>query len=96
MNRVIPERWRESVQDYFDDRKIESWEDTPFTCMDFDNNSVAIEYEDGSYSKFKNAFFLFNNDLKEFAIFTEHCGYHYIKSFDGENKVYNVNEEKYS
>lgn len=41
---------------------------------DFGSHNVFIEYEDGSSSHFKNAFFVEND--KEYGIFTEHCDYH--------------------
>lgn len=40
---------------------------------DFKDN-VYIEYEDGSSSHYKYAFYIENDT--EYAVFTEHCGYH--------------------
>lgn len=41
---------------------------------DFGGKNVFIEYEDGSSSFFKYAFYVENET--EYAIFTEHCDYH--------------------
>jgi len=74
----IPERWRKQVQSMVD-HKIDSWKLTPFTVDDFIGaGSVIIKYKDGSESSFKSSFLTYNKFLKEYAIFTEHCGYHYV------------------
>ena len=43
-------------------------------ATDFGGKNVFIEYEDGSSSFFKYAFYVEND--KEYAVFTEHCDYH--------------------
>lgn len=50
---------------------------------DFINN-VSIKLEDGSTLKFKNAFFVEDED--SVGIFTEHCGY-YIFHKEGVDKI---------
>lgn len=45
--------------------------------FDFGSKNVFVEYEDGSSSLYKNAFYVENE--KEYAVFTEHCNYHEFK-----------------
>lgn len=40
--------------------------------------SVRLDFPDGSLALFRYAFHLEDHALREAAVFTEHCGYHYF------------------
>lgn len=45
------------------------------SANDFEHN-LKITFEDNSYAFFYFAFYIIDENLKEVAVFTEHCGYH--------------------
>ena len=69
----LPARWAIKLKSYIseelkNDRGRLSASDFPYL--------IKIDFEDGSFAFFRYAFYLLDHDLKEMAIFTEHCGYH--------------------
>ncbi len=46
-------------------------------ASDFKTNAVVrLQFDDGSLAVFNYAFYAVDEDRKELAVFTEHCGYH--------------------
>lgn len=66
----LPQHW----QDYIKDK---DW----FQLHQF-NNYVWIDFADGSHCFFNYAFMVRDDERKELAVFTEHCGY-YVFSLVG-------------
>lgn len=44
-------------------------------CRDF-KDTVRLDFEDGSRVIFNHAILVYNLDLDQIGVFTEHCGYH--------------------
>lgn len=78
----LPERWANKLREYLRD-ELRSERDT-LSAADFNQQSIRINFEDGSSAFFNYAFYLLDRDLNEIAIFTEHCGYH-VFSLGGTN-----------
>ena len=79
----IPERWQESLEIHLNSNGVMR----QLSAGDFKNH-VRLQLPDGSFAFFRNAFYLVNRDLKEIAVFTEHCGYHYFPLIDAEVELY--------
>jgi hypothetical protein len=45
------------------------------SALSFPHQTLEIHFQDGSLSRFRNAFFVTSKDSKYLAVFTEHCGY---------------------
>jgi len=58
-------------------------------CSDFSSEGVRIDFQDGSFVQFQDAFHVVTKDEdgagRRVAVFTEHCGYH-------EFELYSINE----
>jgi hypothetical protein len=77
----LPERWREPLHDYL--RQSHGHERSGLSAYDFRaDEGVRLRFHDGSSAHFRYAFFLRHPTLREVAVFTEHCGYHYFPDFD--------------
>ena len=74
----IPARWMEAVRAHV--RATRGEERDHLTVYDFTGDSVRLAFEDGSYAFFRYAFYLRDDELREVAVFTEHCGYHFFSS----------------
>jgi hypothetical protein len=49
----------------------------PLMPIDFSVvEDVVLEFEDGSTARFRYAFYEVDEERREIAVFTEHCGYH--------------------
>ncbi len=68
----LPERWQEEIQNYL----VEIGSKYKSLSIDNFSNDLSIDFDDGSYAFFHNAFYIVKKDWKEIAIFTEHNGYH--------------------
>ncbi|MBX7172407.1 MAG: hypothetical protein K1X72_15680 [Pyrinomonadaceae bacterium] len=68
----LPQRWKNRIATYL---KETGSRFNSFGADSFQHN-LKIEFEDGSNSFFKYAFYWVDNENKEIAVFTEHCGYH--------------------
>ncbi|OGC16826.1 hypothetical protein A2526_01250 [candidate division WOR-1 bacterium RIFOXYD2_FULL_36_8] len=81
MNHNIPKKWKDNLRKYTKKHFGEARD--YLTSMDFKcNESVCLEFPDGSKMLFKFAFYIHDKNNKEIAIFTEHCGYYFFKTWD--------------
>jgi len=72
MRNDLPQRWLTKLDEYLHRPEAKY---SNLSLADFHNN-LRIRFEDGSNIYFKYAFYLKDIELKEVAVFTEHCGYH--------------------
>lgn len=78
----LPERWRLKLHDYLiakGSAKPERLSASEFPL----ESTVSIRFEDDSCVKFNYAFAIKAPEFREFAVFTEHCGYHLFPLYDG-------------
>lgn len=81
---VVPEEWKPRLRAYLYEKYGEERE--RLSAHDFRcNESVHLQFEDGSYAWFQFAFVIFDERSEECMVFTEHCGYHVFPV--GENGV---------
>ncbi|MCB2377722.1 hypothetical protein LGH70_09030 [Hymenobacter sp. BT635] len=77
----LPERWKTKLQDYLTAKGSNR---ETLSASDFLAESIVhIEFEDDSKIEFRYAFAIKAPELKEIAVFTEHCGYHLFQLHDG-------------
>jgi hypothetical protein len=69
----LPERWAQKLKAFIRD-ELEQERET-LRAGDFDYD-LKLTFEDSSTVFFRYAFHISDQDLKEIAVFTEHCGYH--------------------
>lgn len=70
----LPVRWAERLERYLKEKGSNF---AQLSASDFGAGSnVHLKFDDGSYAFFKYAFYLVDEDFNEFAVLTEHCGYH--------------------
>lgn len=81
----IPQRWSDVVRRHV--RAVSGEERDHLAAMDFPDSCVRLAFEDGSYAFFRYAFCLHDEALREVAVFTEHCGYHFFGSAGVEVEV---------
>ena len=75
MAHEIPARWKERVRRYV--RETSGEDRDHLLAFDFPSGcSVRLDFPDGSMAIFRYAFHLDDPELRETAVFTEHCGYH--------------------
>lgn len=73
----IPARWRAGIRRHIHETTGEDRDH--LNAMDFQvGRSVRLDFPDGSMAIFRYAFHLEAPELREAAVFTEHCGYHYF------------------
>jgi len=71
----LPERWVERLMIHL--REKHGKERSGLSAADFSaKQTLKINFQDGSFAFFRYAFYLLDRELKEVAVFTEHCGYH--------------------
>ncbi|NQV13512.1 MAG: hypothetical protein HQ530_04410 [Parcubacteria group bacterium] len=93
MNHEIPRRWRAKVKKYT--KKNFGVTRDHLTAMDFGlNTGVEINFPDGSSMSFRHAFYILDKKNNEIAIFTEHCGYYYFKTWDLKYKLLRAKNKK--
>jgi hypothetical protein len=81
MNHHIPENWKAKLREYT--KKFFDEERDYLTSMDFKiDESVYLEFPDESKMFFRFAFYIHDKENEEIAIFTEHCGYYFFKTWD--------------
>ncbi|MEQ1763392.1 MAG: hypothetical protein ABL984_09640 [Pyrinomonadaceae bacterium] len=68
----LPAHWQKNVAEYL--TRPEAQYDQ-ISAADFIND-LQIRFEDDSNAFFSYAFYLADDEAKEVAVFTEHCGYH--------------------
>jgi len=90
MNNHVPEKWRSRLQKHI---QKHSREDRAYLLAgDFDvKNTVHIKFPDGSEMFLRYAFYIVDETNEEIAIFTEHCGYYFLKTMDLEYKMVKEN-----
>lgn len=71
----LPERWVERLKTHLRDKH--GGERSGLSAADFSaRQTLKIIFQDGSFAFFRYAFYLLDREMKEVAVFTEHCGYH--------------------
>lgn len=74
----LPQRWKDNLHDWI----LENGSDygkkyKRLSAYDFPaGEGIKITFEDKSYAFFQYSFYIIDESLREFAVFTEHCGYH--------------------
>ncbi len=84
---TIPIHWQQWIKNYSKEASNGKWE--RLGVKDF-NGFVKIRFPDGSSVLFEYAFYAVDEDRKELAVFTEHCGYHVFPLFENMAYSYNV------
>lgn len=70
----LPQRWQDRIKDYLQKQGSKYKE---LSAYDFSlNQNIKITFDDGSNAFFKDSFYWIDNESREFAVFTEHCGHH--------------------
>ncbi|WP_303312556.1 hypothetical protein [Hymenobacter sp. BT730] len=78
----LPERWKLKLQEYL--KAKGSTEPVRLGASDFPLDSIVrIQFEDASNVEFHYAFVIEAPELREVAVFTEHCGYHLFPLYEG-------------
>jgi len=75
----LPKRWTDRIHNYLSEKGSDYYgkKYKRFSVYDFsDNLNLKISFEDGSKAFFNDAFYWIDEEYKEVAVFTEHCGYH--------------------
>lgn len=84
MPHIIPDRWLPRVREHILATRGEARDH--LSARDFSvSRGVRLDFPDGSFALFRYAFHLKDEALREVAVFTEHCGYHFFPS--GELRV---------
>jgi hypothetical protein len=73
----LPERWDGRLQSYLHEQGVKR---NRLSAEEF-HHHLKLTFEDGSFAFFHHAFYLLDENLKEVAIFTKHCGYHIFPLF---------------
>jgi hypothetical protein len=77
----LPERWQIRLRTYLLSKGSKY---QTLGASDFPNdNIVRITFEDDSKVEFRYAFVMEAPELREIAVFTEHCGYHIFPFYEG-------------
>ena len=75
----LPPRWQNKLKEYLDTKN--SIYDN-LGAGDFPSNkAIKLVFPDGSTAQFNYAMLLEAPELKEIALFTEHCGYHIFSDY---------------
>lgn len=70
----LPQRWKDKIEEYL---LKQGSKYKQLSAYDFSADSnLKITFDDGSYAFFKDSFYWVDEKEKEFAVFTEHYGYH--------------------
>ncbi|OWP62421.1 hypothetical protein CDA63_14110 [Hymenobacter amundsenii] len=78
----LPEHWKRKLQEYLIAKG--STEPKKLGASDFPLDTVVhIQFEDDSKVEFRYALVIEVPELREVAVFTEHCGYHLFPLYDG-------------
>jgi len=73
----LPERWAIKLQAHLLELGVTRGR---LSAEEF-HYHLKLTFEDGSFAFFHYAFHLLDEELKEIAVFTEHCGYHIFPLF---------------
>ena len=78
----LPERWKHKLREYLIVKG--STEFCKLGASDFPLDTVVqIQFEDDSKVESRYAFAIEATELREVAVFTEHCGHHLFPLYDG-------------
>ncbi len=69
----LPDHWQQWIENYAKESSKGKW--NRLGANDF-AGSVNMRFPDGSFVLFECAFYAIDQNKKELAVFTEHCGYH--------------------
>ena len=92
----LPQRWKDKIKEYLSEKGSDYGKKYErLSLYEFsDNLNLKIAFDDGSYAFFQDAFYWIDNERKEVAVFTEHCGYHIfntgellLETFDWEGNL---------
>ncbi len=85
---ALPDHWKQWVESYTEGRKHPGH----LSASDFPSDrSVHLVFPDGSTCLFRYAFYVADDERRELAVFTEHCGYHVFPIGD---LVYSLMDEE--
>ncbi len=72
---VVPDEWKARLRDHL---RMTCGEDRDrLSAKDFRaDQSVHLQFEDGSFALFRNAFAVLDKAGERCMVFSEHCGYH--------------------
>ena len=70
----LPQRWARKLKSHL--REELGLNRDKLSAEEFNNNHLKLNFADGSFAFFNFAFYLLDEESKEVAVFTEHCGYH--------------------
>ena len=85
--RELPQRWQDKLKNHL--KEIGSKYNE--LSADAFKHDLKISFGDMSNAFFHYAFYWIDKDLKEIAVFTEHCGYHLFPLID--TKLETVNSK---
>ncbi len=83
----LPQRWLEKLQNHL--KEIGSKYNE--LSADAFSYKLKIEFADRSYALFHSAFYWIDEEAKEIAVFTEHCGYHIFPLIDTKLELVDFN-----
>jgi hypothetical protein len=92
----LPQRWKNRIKEHLLEKDPEKGKKhETLSAYDFsDNLNLKISFSDRSYAFFNDAFYWIDNERKEVAVFTEHCGCHIfnigellLETFDWEGNL---------
>jgi hypothetical protein len=85
---TLPKHWKEWIEDYSLERSSGSRK--RLNAYDFIEN-ISISFSDNSFCFFRCALCYVDDERRELAVFTEHCGY-YIFSIADEDTCFCIDE----
>ncbi len=83
----LPQRWQEKLQNHLKEIGSKYSE----LSADAFRHNLKIGFADGSYALFRYAFYWIDDEAKEVAVFTEHCGYHIFPLIDTKLELVDFN-----
>ncbi len=87
----LPQRWKDKIEEYLIKQGSKYKQ---LSAYDFSADlNLKITFHDGSYAFFYSSFYWVDAQEKEFAVFTEHCGYHIFNLGEILIETLNWNEE---
>lgn len=74
----LPQRWKNNLSEWILENGLDySKKYMRLSASDFPTGEgIKIKFDDESYAFFQYSFYIIDERIKEFAVFTEHCGYH--------------------
>lgn len=84
----LPEKWQNRIKTHL---KKTGSKYKEFSVNDFQHD-LKITFADNSYAFFNYAFYLIDDEAKEIAVFTEHCGFHIFPLIDTKLEIIDKNE----